>query len=482
MSQQSSEVKVQTQNTSDGFQSGDHKLDLFLENLSQSKKDLIDLLKTYRCKNHLQCPFEVNITNYNVIAAENKDYSQLEVDTDALLTKILSEQTIQMNQPCLLGPEEQQVIADVAKALGLEKDLNKTSVQWYLNRDPLHLMPFEFHQVKYRDELTMTKDEKFLFSYPELEQNLKVVVKDEASGTLNSRKQLLREYAGVYIDYLDYTHSCITGSAIPAVLSGPLRSYNEQDKIAIFYPNVTTVVSEDDRKRLSKMTTKRKVIHDGEKYIFDPEGCNIPFHIKDGADVDIAIQTETVEEFKTIAEDHIAVIKCMNRGIKLDVKFSPGNSPFNKGKYRINAIDPMDKLMFRQVEIYASSIGNLFKHHVAPVRGFYDGNFHITASCLYALQTSNCVGTYMIKSRKYFVQDILLKYCQRGFRFNKELSYALCKYVQAANIVTSYCPTIRGRKNLYNLLEVHRERPGMFTITPGNKVKKLIKLMEQDFE
>lgn len=182
-----------------------------------------------------------------------------------------------------------------------------------------------------------------------------------------------------------------------------LRTIKTDEQIAnIKTVNVTSANSDSDLNSLNI------IIVQGKPFIYS----TVP-----GVDVDIAVDTETIEQFDKIALEHFAVIQEYFPHIRLN------KIPLEAGghKYRIVATQVMAR--FREVDIYRNKWANICQHHFAMTRLAYTSAMQggpmvkITASALHVAMSKISERTYYVSSKKVSPQELILKYMQRGFGF-----------------------------------------------------------------
>jgi hypothetical protein len=127
----------------------------------------------------------------------------------------------------------------------------------------------------------------------------------------------------------------------------------------------------------------------------------------DGADLDLAVLSETEEEFDTIAKRHFRAI----RKLFLESEMKK----IQKIKSYLWEISGPP----RTVQIYRSNLKQILTHHLAMVRGFIFGNgqermMYCSASCLVSLHTRESPNYYYFAGIKS-PAEIILKYQQRGY-------------------------------------------------------------------
>jgi hypothetical protein len=321
-----------------------------------------------------------------------------------------------------------------------------------LNADCLKiLMTEEFRCVK-NDEY-IDGNSVFIFNSSHLDISEHTIPSGQAV-------ENLRYYVGLYFDDLDLSRSFITGSSITASIIRTERdgSYcrtspidDRAIAIEILYPKVVTCLEPADasvlqRDNINKWNIRALSATNG---IASKGHVQIPFTIKSGADVDIAVdETVSDNEYREIAHDHFNVISRYYPYVKIREYIKP------KGdwNYVIYTDDPDYIAIFRTVEIYRSSFRKICSHHIGAVRGCYtsrwgsDPQFYLTAS---GVLTSLCNSTpnyHYFSGRKSNPQDIIIKYMQRGIDMcDQVLQRIIQDYISDHGIELSYLPFYFGR-------------------------------------
>jgi hypothetical protein len=220
----------------------------------------------------------------------------------------------------------------------------------------------------------------------------------------------LSVYTGDIFRNLDWEKTALCGSTITACLiKNPLKKYfeNFSDYINEYYPKFPDNIP---KKKTRKNIKKRSLIVDEDEEI----SCNISEIEGTFTDIDIMIETLTMEEFDKIVKKHFEVIH-MNvisgkltkhlRNIEL-VKINTEN----KYKYRITGLP-------REVEFFhVNSIpGVINKFHLGCVRAYFTGTeIFMFPTFITAAYMGLNVDMRWVSCNKD-LRDIVLKYYQRGF-------------------------------------------------------------------
>ncbi len=155
----------------------------------------------------------------------------------------------------------------------------------------------------------------------------------------------------------------------------------------------------------------------------------VALDVAPGADLDIAVDVETNDEFDDVAKGHYDVIRRHFPGARLEkvLRGSPGDPRHN---WAIVADSPE----FRQVEIYRANFNHVVSHHVGMVSGAYtarlgDRAFYVSARFGLAMDNLATPNYYYFASRKIGPQHVVMKYANRGFGFDafpEGIQRALC--------------------------------------------------------
>lgn len=277
-----------------------------------------------------------------------------------------------------------------------------------------YLIGEEYNHVS--NDLPVDKRNLFVFSEKEVKDCLKL-------GKSNIF-DLLNYFSGGILNDLDLSHTFITGSAIPAVLHKYkyFPKLTMENSIRVYYPCIYTEFSKEDSLTLKSLIEHywRITINEDCKTGFVICGNRkLPFTVKPGADLDLAIDPSVSDEqYERIADSHYRAIKKRYPSAQI-VRIEKPNGGWN---YSIYSSDPEFVPYFRQVEIYRSSFGQICTHHVAPVRGaftsFFEGTpkLYLTASALKSYDTGMLGHYHYFAGKKSLPQDVLIKYKLRGFQ------------------------------------------------------------------
>jgi hypothetical protein len=159
----------------------------------------------------------------------------------------------------------------------------------------------------------------------------------------------------------------------------------------------------------------------------------VALDVTSGADLDIAVDVETNDEFDDVAKSHYDVIRRHFPGARLEkvLRGSPGDPRHN---WAIMADSPE----FRQVEIYRANFNHVVSHHVGMVSGAYTAKlsecgappaFYVSARFGLAMDNLATPNYYYFASRKVGPQHVVMKYANRGFGFDafpEGIQRALC--------------------------------------------------------
>ena len=278
----------------------------------------------------------------------------------------------------------------------------------------------------------------------------------------------LQFYTGFYLKDLDLSKSFITGSSITASLINTsiddhLRSW--EDRIGLLYPKVLTQLNDDDYIFLTHENITLWDIRalSKDEGIMTKGDRKISFTIKEGSDVDIAVDnTVSDDEYQQIAFGHFEVIKRYYPYVKIQQYIKP------KGdwNYIIYTDDPLYIPVFRNVEIYRSSFRNICSHHVGSVRGCFTSRwsdkpqFYITASAMWTSLYHATPNYHYFAGRKSSPQDIIIKNIQRGINISDAVLCDIIKtYTNSNNIEFSPFPFYRGFNVPYSVFSASLEWP-----------------------
>ena len=226
--------------------------------------------------------------------------------------------------------------------------------------------------------------------------------------TLDQVFELVDYYSNGLISKLDLTDSYVTGSILPACIYIP-QDMQAKFYIDTWYPPVYTVPNNYDKyRRIVADLTKLKVEDKGD-YINITNGQEVErLTITEGADIDIAVNAETEEQFDQIVNNHINIIKQVYGQIGIEkIQRKSGFTYEITGGHRL-------------IQIYRSSIGSILSHHLPVVRGCITGNgsdrqVYISATAFHSYRNGSNYNYYYFAG-KYNPSEVLLKYRQRGFK------------------------------------------------------------------
>jgi len=321
------------------------------------------------------------------------------------------------------------------------------------------LMAEEFRCVK--NEEYIDGNNLFIFN----ESHMKVWESTVPNEEAHKRLQF---YTGYYLKDLDLSKSFITGSSITASLINTSIDYDLkswEDRIELLYPKVLTQLNDDDYIFLKHQNITLWDINavSKETGIMTKGDRKISFSIKEGSDVDIAVDnTVSDEEYQQIAFRHFEVIKQYYPYVKIQQHIKP------KGdwNYTIYTDDPLYIPIFRTVEIYRSSFRNICSHHVGSVRGCFTSRwsdspqFYITASAMWTSLYHATPNYHYFAGRKSTPQDIIIKNIQRGINISDEVLCDMIKYyTNTNNIEFSPFPFYRGFNVPYSVFSASIEWP-----------------------
>lgn len=278
--------------------------------------------------------------------------------------------------------------------------------------------------------------------------------------------QNLKAYVGTYLDELDLSQSFITGSAITATLfRTSIDSYykDRADQIAILFPILLTSFQEEDQERLRRddLTTWKIEILDAQRGTLTKEDHIIPFKVRPGSDIDLAVDISGAE-FEKVARQHFETIRKHYPFVKLKTTIK-ANGTFN---YLIYTDDPIHLPTFRPVEIYQSSFRNICTHHVGAVRGAYTSRwgskpgFYLTASGVWTSKHLKTPNYHYFAGRKSSPQEIILKNRLRGIGIEDPvLNQIFETYREQNGIKISPLPFYGGKNVPSSIFGARIERP-----------------------
>lgn len=142
--------------------------------------------------------------------------------------------------------------------------------------------------------------------------------------------------------------------------------------------------------------------------------------VASGADVDMAVDVETNEEFDRVAEAHFRAIRAKHPYAVLTKvpREDPQDVRYN---WSITCACPGAVSTFRPVEIYRANFNHVVTHHVGMVSGAYTAlfggppTFVVSARLAHAMCNLATPNYYYFASRKNAPQFIVMKYYMRGF-------------------------------------------------------------------
>lgn len=289
-------------------------------------------------------------------------------------------------------------------------------------------------------------------------ENLILLYKDKVDGkivkTNKDYKKILDAFVGGVLDQLDYSKTCLTGSAISLIVLMAYDSRGAVPELISKYRAITTSPEVKDYKGRTLDIARELVL--GPNKV--PEAVAIF-----GADIDLSVLTEDTKEFDQIALKHFNVFNTKWPGLTMRKNdrstgytysiISTNMEHYTKG--------------FRIVEIYMGKIIKILSHHVPMVRGWYDGQLHldVTAFGTYKfnryddhenrlVQFLSYDNYYYFASKKSSPSKVLTKYFDRGFRYMTSSSPDIVtrlfdKIVQAQKL--SNTKDLRMRREIYGL-------------------------------
>jgi hypothetical protein len=215
-------------------------------------------------------------------------------------------------------------------------------------------------------------------------------------------------FTGELSQLLDYSKTCLTGSAICYALTITNRRFARyRDQLLVEYNAVVT-----DR----EIDLANKTL-DTERGIVLDENKRTVALFEFGADIDLAILTTDTKEFDAIAMQHFGVIAAMYPQIKLEKRIRTTGYT-----YQIYSTDGTTYSQgFRNVEMYMGTIAKILSHHVPMVRGWYDGQLHLDVTAVEQFSKERKYATYdnyfYFASSKASPAEIMFKYHNRGFTY-----------------------------------------------------------------
>jgi hypothetical protein len=212
-------------------------------------------------------------------------------------------------------------------------------------------------------------------------------------------------------DYLELVEACFVSAQYvrghrAAAGAKPKHAYNIFNGAQVMPRLVVTPLVDDAYKlTLSAALAERK----GE--------LRVELDIRGGADVDMAVDVETDEEFDETARRHYEAVRAKWPGVLLRKAERPGGHH----TWTIVAGRIEDVWRFRPVEIYRANFGHIMTHHVGMVRGAYTAafggpaDFFVAASLVSSMVHLTTPNYYYFASRKALPQEVIVKYAHRGF-------------------------------------------------------------------
>lgn len=333
------------------------------------------------------------------------------------------------------------------------------------------LMADEFRCIK--NNITITPNNSFILSQTHLSESRLINI-DQCLKNINY-------YVGSYLKDLDLSKSFITGSTITASLfNNRLKEYKDffssNDELFKYwidsmYPILLTSLEPHHIDFIRKDPINWNInVLSHELGQLEKNNINIPFKIKSGSDVDIAIDDTVSDlEYQSIVENHFNVIKKYYPFVKI-ISYPKPKGDFN---YVIYTDDPKYITTFRQVELYRSSFNNICSHHVGSVRGCYTSRwsdkpqFYLTASAAFTLEKSASPNYHYFAGRKSNPQDVIIKNLQRGIAVsNLDIIHIIDEYMQKQNIIVSELPFLLGNNVNYSIFNLP------FELTLFNKINE----------
>lgn len=315
------------------------------------------------------------------------------------------------------------------------------------------LMAEEFRCVK--NEETIDASNGFIFNQAQMAE----LHEFRDTGAIRDR---LQYYVGDYLNELDLSRSFITGSAITASLHRN-HDFPGQSELGIdlFYPKMITELPAEflEDLRVDNLTLWNiSALSQTEGIMTKGEEC-IPFTIKSGSDVDLAVDnTVSDDEYRAIARAHFEVIHRYYPYVKM----RQYDKPKGDWNYVIYTDDPAYIPVFRVVEIYRSSFRNICSHHVGAVRGCFTARwaeeqppkpqFYLTASAMWTFRHSATPNYHYFAGRKSNPQDIIIKNMMRGIHIGDQvLDEIIHDYMHHKQITIDSLPFYFGRNVPYSI-------------------------------
>lgn len=293
--------------------------------------------------------------------------------------------------------------------------------------------------------------------------------------TKERSERSLNNFVGGYLSDLDLSKTFITGSSMTYSLFNnqrtkinndaehriknlnerilPREKLSKAQALKILYPVIVTKFSDHDLKAVSKLrdTQQNDVeiqLTTSEKGYVVVDGQKVPFTVKSGSDVDMAIDDSlSLEAYEKVVLGHYEVIKRHYPYAKIKSYLTQSG----RTNYTIYTSDPKYVPTFRTVELYQANLGRVCSHHVGTVRACYtkykgENRFFATASALLTSLSGQSPNYNYFIGKKSNPQDIIIKNINRGF---SSASYQIMKliveYCLQEDIVVSNLPFLRGR-------------------------------------
>ncbi|MFA6166478.1 MAG: hypothetical protein WC700_07685 [Gemmatimonadaceae bacterium] len=336
----------------------------------------------------------------------------------------------------------------------------------------------EFTRATYRaarsESGRVTGASPFVFT---LDEVLALGVNNAPASVAEATKRL-DIFVGGYLADLDLSRTFITGSSIAASLivtnvergefgchtrhsdnrSPSLRLRDYTKYIRSLYPTLRTtprnlkdyhqVLAVATCAHFMKPSPQKEtmpqviVMKEGSEYVADvsvlytttndptPTLFHATLDIRGGADVDMAVDVETNEEFDRIARQHYETIRAKwPCAVLTKVPRSVDDPTDPRHNWAVTwdpSIDPtlanVARLSeFRSVEIYRASFDHIVTHHVGMVSGAYTAafgsppQFYMSARLVSSMANLATPNYYYFASRKTTPLDVILKYRARGF-------------------------------------------------------------------
>lgn len=264
-------------------------------------------------------------------------------------------------------------------------------------------------------------------------------------------KFLLDVFVGRVLDKLDFSKTCLTGSAIPVLFSRDINS------ISVFDPYSPIFIYGND------VELRGRTLDLANKTVLTPGSKIAEAVFEFGADVDLAILTDDDKEFDAIATKHFGVYSSQYPNLQL-VK----NIRTRGYSYQILSTNAENYIKgFRNVEIYKGTIAKILSHHVPMTRGWYDGKIHLDVTAIKVYKKAKQSGIRYFDNYFYFAGgkstplEILAKYLKRQFVYkmtdhkNFESSKLHRKF--SAAIRETMQQKINEMRRIFNLNNIQRQ-------------------------